>query len=258
MRHIYIIAFLTIIKKEIYRFTRIWVQTLIPPIITASLYFLIFGEIIGKRIGNDFGVPYIQFIAPGLIMMSIINNSYSNTVSSFFSSKFQKNIEEMQIAPVPDVIIIAGFIIGGLIRGLSIGLITLLVSSLFTDIHIANYTSLIITALTASTIFAATGLINAIYAKTFDDISAIPTFILTPLTYLGGVFYPINALPEFWRNLSYFNPIFYIVENFRESFIETNKINDTSNNLLIMTAIMIFLILFALYLFKNRSHTSSY
>jgi len=196
-----ITALKTIWIKECTRFLRIWVQTLVPPAITMSLYFVIFGNLIGKRIGEMGGFTYMEFIVPGLIMMSIITNSYSNVSSSFFSAKFQRNIEELLVAPVPTWVIIMGFVGGGVARAMLIGIIVTLVSTFFVDIQIHNFLVIVMTLILTSTLFSTAGLINGIYAKTFDDISVVPTFVLTPLTYLGGVFYSLTSLPEFWQTV---------------------------------------------------------
>lgn len=196
---IYYIAFKSILAKEVSRFTRIWIQTLVPPAITMSLYFVIFGNLIGSRIGDMGGFTYMEFIVPGLIMMSVITNSYSNVASSFFSAKFQRNIEEMLVAPVPNYVIIAGYVGGGVARGLCVGLIVTLVSLFFVPLQIHHLFSVCFTVLLTAILFSLGGLINAVFAKTFDDISIIPTFVLTPLTYLGGVFYSISLLPPSGR-----------------------------------------------------------
>ncbi|MFY2507705.1 ABC transporter permease [Vibrio pectenicida] len=219
MYRLYWTAFCSLMSKEIHRFTRIWVQTLVPPAITMTLYFIIFGNLIGSRIGEMGGFTYMEYIVPGLIMMSVITNSYSNVASSFFSAKFQKNIEELLVAPVPNYVIIIGFVMGGVTRGLLVGLIVTLVSLLFVDLQIDHWGVIIMTVFMTSVVFALGGLINAVYAKTFDDISIIPTFVLTPLTYLGGVFYSISLLPEFWQWVSKINPIVYMVNGFRYGFL---------------------------------------
>ncbi|MDA7746730.1 ABC transporter permease [Psychromonas sp.] len=215
----YIIALKSIWLKEINRFLRIWVQTLVPPAITMTLYFVIFGNLIGQRIGEMEGFSYMAFIVPGLIMMSVITNSYSNVASSFFSAKMQHNIEELLVAPVPNYIIIWGYIGGAVARGLMVGFIVTLVSLFFVDLKIYNLLILISSVLCTSILFAIAGLLNAIFAKTFDDISIIPTFVLTPLTYLGGVFYSISLLPDFWQGISHFNPVFYMINAFRYGFL---------------------------------------
>tara|TARA_R110001583_G_scaffold10889_11_gene49915 strand:- start:14996 stop:15769 length:774 start_codon:yes stop_codon:yes gene_type:complete len=220
----YVIALKSIWMKETNRFLRIWVQTLVPPAITMSLYFVIFGNLIGERIGQMNGFSYMAFIVPGLIMMSVITNSYSNVASSFFSAKFQHNIEELLVAPVPNYLIIWGYVGGGVARGLMVGFIVTLVSLFFVDLHIYNVVVLIASVLCTSILFSIGGLLNAIFAKTFDDISIIPTFILTPLTYLGGVFYSISLLPEFWQGVSHFNPVFYMINAFRYGFLGVSDV----------------------------------
>ncbi|GGB08575.1 ABC transporter permease [Agarivorans gilvus] len=212
-------ALKSILTKEIIRFGRIWVQTLVPPAITMSLYFVIFGNLIGSRIGQMGGYSYMEFIVPGLIMMSIITNSYSNVASSFYSCKFQRNIEELLVAPVPNYIIIWGFVGGGVARGLCVGSIVTAVSLFFVPLQLHSVSAIVLTVILTSVLFALGGLINAIYANSFDDISIIPTFILTPLTYLGGVFYSISLLPGFWQGVSQINPIVYMVNAFRFGFL---------------------------------------
>lgn len=222
-------ALSTIWIKECTRFLRIWVQTLVPPAITMSLYFVIFGKMIGSRITLDGDFSYMEFIVPGLIMMAVITNSYSNVSSSFFSAKFQRNVEELLVAPVPTWVVIMGFVGGGVARAAIIGVIVTLVSMLFIDIEIAHFGVLIVTLLLTSVLFATAGLINGIYAKSFDDISIIPTFVLTPLTYLGGVFYSVSMLQavfnEFWQNVIQLNPIFYMVNGFRYGFLGQADVN---------------------------------
>ena len=222
-----IIALKSILHKEIHRFMRIWVQTLVPPAITMSLYFVIFGSLIGSRIGEMGGFDYMSFIVPGLIMMSVITNSYSNVASSFFSAKWQRNVEEMLVAPVPNWVIVAGYVGGGMARGMLVGSIVTLVSMFFVDIQIHNIWVIIVTVALTSATFALGGLINAIFAGSFDDISIIPTFILTPLTYLGGVFYSISLLPEFWQGVSQINPIVYMVNAFRYGFLGITDVSLT-------------------------------
>ena len=208
-------AFKTIVIKEILRFTRIWLQTIIPPAITMGLYFIIFGQLIGSQLSNINGYTYMDYIVPGLIIMSIITNSYSNVVSSFYGTKFHHHIEELLVSPIANITIIAGYVCGGVARGLAVGIVVTLVSLFFTNIHIDSYVTTIIIAILTATLFSLAGLINAIFANSFDDITIVPTFILTPLTYLGGVFYTIDMLPEFWRNISLFNPVLYMVNGFR-------------------------------------------
>ncbi|MDN3609070.1 ABC transporter permease [Vibrio ostreicida] len=224
MYHLYWTAFCSLVSKEINRFTRIWVQTLVPPAITMTLYFIIFGRLIGSRIGEMNGFSYMEYIVPGLIMMSVITNSYSNVASSFFSAKFQKNIEELLVAPVPNYVIIFGFVMGGVVRGLLVGAIVTCVSLFFVDLNIDHWGIIIATVFLTSVVFSLGGLINAVFAKTFDDISIIPTFVLTPLTYLGGVFYSINLLPEVWQSVSKVNPIIYMVNAFRYGFLGVSDV----------------------------------
>lgn len=219
------VAYTTLVRKEVKRFTRIWVQTLLPPVITMSLYFIIFGKLIGERIGDMSGIPYIDFVVPGLVMMAVINNSYSNVVSSFFSAKFNSSIEELQVSPTPTSIIIAGYITGGALRGLLIGIIVTSVSFFFTSVAIHNLFITFIVVILASVLFSLAGFINAIFANSFDDISIIPTFVLTPLTYLGGVFYSIDMLPAFGQVLSQFNPVLYLVNSFRYGILGISDIN---------------------------------
>ena len=233
------IAYLTIARKEILRFCRIWVQTIIPPVVMVALYFVIFGNLIGQRIGEMDGMKYIDFIMPGLAMMSIITNSYTNVVSSFYGAKYSRYIEEIQIAPVPNIIILLGFVSGGMVRGISVGIAVTLVSLLFTEFTIYNPIVVLLVALLTSCLFALAGLINAIFANSFDDISIIPTFVLTPLTYLGGIFYSIKLLPEFWQTVSLGNPILYMVNSFRYGFRGISDID-------LFTAILVILFFIAL------------
>ena len=218
-------ALITIVRKEVLRVLRIWPQTLIPPIITMCLYFLIFGNLIGKRIGKIGNFDYMKFIIPGLIMMSVIVNSYMNVVSSFFGNKFQKSVEEILIAPVSSWIIIVGYCCGGLFRGLIIGTLVTCVSLFFVKLKIYNLSLVIIVVIFTSSLFSLAGFLNAIFAKKFDDIGIFTTFILSPLTYLGGVFYSIDMLPSFWRTASLFNPILYMIDIFRYGFLGISDIN---------------------------------
>lgn len=225
MKARYLIALQSILTKEITRFMRIWVQTLVPPAITMTLYFVIFGNLIGARIGDMHGFSYMEFIVPGLIMMSVITNSYANVASSFFSAKFQRNVEELLVAPVPEHIMILGYVLGGVARGLLVGIIVTVLSLFFVDIRIHNIAVIASIVLLTATVFSLGGLINAVYAKTFDDISIVPTFVLTPLTYLGGVFYSLALLPEFWQGVSVLNPIVYMVNAFRFGFLGYTDVN---------------------------------
>lgn len=219
-----LIALWTLVLKEIKRFTRIWPQTLLPPSITMAMYFIIFGNLIGSRIGNMDGFSYMDFIVPGLIMMSVITNSYSNVASSFFSNKFQRSIEEMMVSPMPNWVILAGFILGGMARGLGVGLIVTVVSLFFTRLTMEHPLLTVLVVVLTSALFSIGGFINALLANKFDDISIVPTFILTPLTYLGGVFYSISMLPEFWQGVSMLNPILYMVNVFRYGFLGVSDI----------------------------------
>jgi ABC-2 type transport system permease protein len=219
------IAFLTILIKEVRRFTRIWAQTLLPPAITVVLYFVIFGKLIGSRIGDMGGFDYIQFVVPGLIMMAVINNSYANVVSSFFGAKFQHHIEELLVSPTPNWVILLGFTAGGVARGLCVGLIVTLLSLFFTRLHVQDIGLTVLVVLLTSVLFSLAGLINAVFANNFDDISIIPTFVLTPLTYLGGVFYSMDLLPPFWRELAHLNPILYMVNAFRYGLLGISDIH---------------------------------
>ena len=219
------VAFQTIVRKEIRRFARIWVQTIVPPSINAILYMLIFGSLIGSRISDMGGFRYIDFIVPGIIMMAVIINSYSNVVSSFFSSKMQNYIEEMLVSPVSNITIVVGYVTGGMARGLLVGSLVAAVSLFFSDIRPVHPFVTIAVAVLTSMMFSLGGLINAVFAKSFDDISIVPNFVLTPLTYLGGVFYSISMLPPFWQTLSLFNPVLYMVNGFRYGILGASDIS---------------------------------
>ncbi len=244
------IALYTIMYKETIRILRIWVQTLLPPVITMTLYFVIFGALIGSQISDIQGFTYMQFIVPGIIMMSIIMNSYMNTSGSFFGNKWQRNIEELLVSPTPNAVIILGYVWGGMFRGLLVGSIVTIVSLFFTRLAIHNIWVILIFVLMSSFVFSLAGLLNGLFAKKFDDISIIPTFILTPLTYLGGVFYSISLLPEFWQGVSKINPIIYIVDGFRYGFLGISDINIWFGlMMLLLFAVVLFSI--CLYLFKK-------
>ena len=242
-------AFKTIVIKEVLRFARIWVQTIVPPVITISLYFVIFGNLIGSQIGDMDGFRYMDFIVPGLIMMAVITNSYANVVSSFYGTKFHHHIEEMLVSPLPNYLIVLGFVSGGIARGLTVGLAVTGVSLFFTDLSFYSPGVIISTVILTSTLFALAGLLNGIFAKSFDDISIIPTFVLTPLTYLGGVFYSISMLPEFWQHVSRVNPILYMVNTFRYGFL---GISDLSIGLsyAIIIGFIVALYSYAVYLLR--------
>ena len=219
------IAFQTIFRKEVRRYLRIWPQTLLPSAITMSLYFVIFGSLIGSRIGEMGGFDYMQFVVPGLIMMAIVTNSYSNVVSSFFGSKFNHSVEELLVSPTPNYIILMGYVVGGISRGLFVALIVTLVSLLFTRLEIHSYFVVVVTVLLTSTLFALAGFINAVFANTFDDISIVPTFVLTPLIYLGGVFYSMDLLPDFWAAVSKLNPLVYVINAFRYGVLGVSDVS---------------------------------
>lgn len=235
------IALKIILVKEVRRFLRIWIQTLIPPAITVVLYFVIFGQLIGSRIGSMGGFAYMQYIVPGLIMMSVITNSYSNVVASFFSSKFQRSVEEMLVSPLPNTIIITGYVLGGVARGIAVGAIVTVLALFFTQLTVFNVLVTISIVFLTAILFSLGGFINAIYASKFDDISIIPTFVLTPLTYLGGVFYSIDLLPPFWAAVSKANPIVYMVNGFRFGILGISDVG------LVETYGMILLFIILLY-----------
>jgi ABC-2 type transport system permease protein len=244
------VGFKTILIKEILRFMRIWVQTVLPAAVTMSLYFVIFGRLIGSQIGDIDGYTYMQYIVPGLIMMSIITNAYSNVVSSFYSSKFQRHIEEMLVSPLPNYLILLGFVGGGLARGIIVGAAVTGVSIFFTDLHIHNIFVMITVVILTAILFSLGGFINGVYANSFDDVSIVPTFVLTPLTYLGGVFYSIQMLPEFWQAVSQLNPILYMVNAFRYSILGTSDVDIT----VAFTIILLFvaaLFVFSLWLLNK-------
>lgn len=232
-----LIAFQTIVIKEILRFSRIWIQTILPPAMTTALYFVIFGSLIGSQIGPVSGISYVDFLVPGLIMMAVITNSYANVVSSFYGAKFQRNIEEMMVSPVPNYLILSGFVAGGVARGMSVGLVVTLVSGLFSDFNVNNIAVAVSILLMTSVLFSLAGFINGVFAKSFDDISIVPTFVLTPLTYLGGIFYSIDMLPEFWRQVSLANPILYMINTFRYGLLGVTDISLALSYLIVAFAI---------------------
>lgn len=213
------IAYTTIVRKEVHRFMRIWQQTLLPPVMTTSLYFVIFGNLIGPRIGAMDGHRYIDFIVPGLILMAVITNAYANVSSSFFSAKFQRSIEELQVSPTPNSVILLGYVSGGVVRGVLVGLIVAAVSSLFGSLSVHSYPVMASVIVLTAVLFSLGGFLNGVFARTFDDVSIVPNFILTPLTYLGGIFYSIKLLPEFWQGVSHINPILYMINAFRYGFL---------------------------------------
>lgn len=225
MFSLYFTALKSLAVKETNRYLRIWVQTLVPPVITTSLYFIIFGKMIGGRIGDMGGFSYIEFIVPGLIMMSAITSSYANVSSSFFSQKFQKNIEELLVAPVPAHIIIWGFVIGGIGRSTLVGTLVTIISLFFVPVHVHSWLLVVLTLLMTAILFSLAGLINGVFAQSYDDVSIVPTFVLQPLTYLGGVFYAISMLPPFWQAVSKINPIVYMISCFRYGFLGTTDVS---------------------------------
>lgn len=219
------VAFMTIVRKEIKRYLRIWTQTLLPSAITMSLYFVIFGSLIGSRIGEMGGFTYMQFVVPGLIMMAIVTNSYSNVVSSFYGSKFNNSVEELLVSPTPNYIILLGYIVGGISRGMLVAVVVTIVSLFFTHLQVHSYFVVVVVVLMTSTLFALAGFINAVFANSFDDISIIPTFVLTPLIYLGGVFYSMDLLPDFWAGVSRLNPLVYVVNAFRYGVLGVSDVS---------------------------------
>ena len=240
------VALQTIAIKEFLRFIRIWVQTVVPPAITIGLYFIIFGELIGSQIADIDGYSYMDYIVPGLVLMAVITNAYANVVSSFFSAKFQHSIEEMLVAPVSNNIILLGFVAGGVARGVTVGITVTLVSLFFTELKVHSYLISFSVFILTSILFSLAGFINATYAKSFDDITIIPTFVLAPLTYLGGVFYSVKMLPEFWQTVSLANPILYMINAFRYGVLGISDID-------LFTAFGIILAFIAvLYLFALR------
>lgn len=250
------ISYRTIVRKEIQRFMRIWVQTLLPPAITMALYFVIFGALIGGRIGEMGGFSYMEFVVPGLIMMSVLTNAYSNVVSSFYSAKFQHSIEELLVSPTPNYIILWGYITGGVCRGLAVGLIVTLLSLFFTSLQIHHLGVTVLIVVMTSVLFSLMGLVNAVFANSFDDISIIPTFVLTPLTYLGGVFYSIDLLPSFWQAVSQLNPILYVVNTFRYGIL---GVSDVSVGYSLVGVLVFILLLFGycLWLLNNGKRLRS-
>jgi len=243
-------ALKTIIIKEYLRFIRIWIQTVLPPAITTALYFVIFGKLIGSQIGDINGYKYMDYIVPGLILMSVITNSYGNVVSSFYSAKFQKSIEELLVSPTPNYLILVGYVSGGVARGIIVGIVVTLVAMFFSDIEIHSYSLTLLIFFLTATLFSLAGFINAIYANSFDDISIIPTFVLTPLTYLGGIFYSIDMLPEIWQNISLANPILYMVNSFRYGMIGTTD-TDLTTAIVIILGFTITLFCYSMYLLNR-------
>jgi len=241
------LALKTIVIKEVLRFLRIWVQTLVPPAVTTALYFLIFGGLIGSQLAPINGLRYVDYIAPGVILMAVISNSYSNVVSSFFSAKYQRYVEELLIAPVPSAVILAGYVAGGVARGMAVGAVVGLVAVPFSRIGVESWVVAGAALVLTSVLFSLAGFINALFAKSFDDVSVIPTFVLTPLTYLGGVFYSVDMLPAPWQAISLFNPILYMVNAFRFGLVGVSDIG-LATAFAIIVAFVVALAAFALVL----------
>ncbi len=250
------IAYKTIVVKEVLRFSRIWVQTIFPPIITTSLYLLIFGGLMGQRIGDMQGVDYLHYIIPGVILMTVITNSYANTVASFFLAKFNHSVEELLVAPVPYWIVLLGYVSGGVARGFAVGLGVFIAVRFFIDFEINSAFIVLVTFLLTSVLFSLAGFINAIFAQSFDDISIVPTFILMPMTYLGGMFYSVEILPQFWQDVSKFNPIYYMVDSFRLGFLGVST-SEFWVSILVLLSMITVLAIFAFYLLKKGVNIKS-
>jgi ABC-2 type transport system permease protein len=233
------VALLTILRREVHRILRIWGQTLVPPAITMTLYFLIFGTLIGSRIGQMDGIAYMDFIVPGLVMMSVITNSYGNVVSSFFGAKFGKHVEEMLVSPMPSWVILTGYVGGGVLRGLMCGAMVLLIAMMFTTVKVAHPLVMLSSALLTAIVFALAGFINAVFARKFDDVAIVPTFILTPLSYLGGVFYSISLLPAFWQGVSQANPILHMVNAFRYGLLGVSDVSLATAYAIMLVALVV-------------------
>lgn len=234
------IAFKTILVREVKRFMRIWIQTVVPAVIVSALYFIIFGKVLGDIIKDIDGINYIDYIIPGVILMTVIQNSYSNVVSSFYSAKYHRSVEELLVSPTPNYIILLGFAMGGLVRGLVVGFAVTLVSLVFTNLHIHNVWIVLAVVVLTSVLFSLAGFINAVFANSFDDISIVPTFVLTPLIYLGGVFYHLSALSEFWQNVAVFNPVLYMINAFRYGFLQSSDVSIVMSFAIISGFIVIF------------------
>ena len=241
------IAFLTIMRKEVRRYLRIWTQTLLPSAITMSLYFLIFGTLIGSRIGTMGGVSYMEFVVPGLIMMAIITNTYANVVGSFFGAKFNNSVEELLVSPTPTYVIVLGYAAGGVSRCIFVSIIVTSVALFFTDLDIHNWLVVIGVVSLTSISFSLLGLINAVFANTFDDVNIVPTFVLTPLTYLGGVFYSLDLLPDFWASISQINPLVYVVNAFRFGVLGVSDV-DITVSFAMLIALTIVSFIYAMHL----------
>ncbi|PIE45338.1 MAG: ABC transporter permease [Gammaproteobacteria bacterium] len=246
------IGYKTLIRREIIRFIRIWVQTLIPPAITTTLYFLIFGKLIGSRIGPIDGVSYIEYIAPGLIMMAVLMNAYTNVSSSFFSTKFHRNIEEQLVSPMPDSLVVLGYVTGGVLRGLIVGVIVATVAMFFTRIHIEHAVLTLLVSVLTAVVFSFAGFLNGLYAKSFDDVSIVPTFVLGPLTYLGGIFYSISMLSPAWQTVAKFNPLLYVINGFRYAMLGFSDVSFTLT-IVVLISMVFFLFFSSCYLMKHST-----
>lgn len=251
-----LIAYLTLARREVQRFMRIWLQTLLPPAITTALYFMIFGKLIGQRIGVVDGVNYIEYIAPGLIMMAVLMNSYSNVSSSFYSTKFHRNIEEQLVSPMPDALIVLGYVTGGLLRGLAIAVIVSVVTMFFTRVPVTHPLATVLLAVLTATVFSFAGFINALYAKSFDDISIVPTFVLAPLTYLGGIFYATSMLSPGWQLVAQFNPLLYVINGFRYAMLGFSDVPFAAT-LAVLSVSVVILYFLSLYLMKHSNSLRS-
>ncbi len=245
-------ALSTIVRKEVVRFTRIWTQTLLPPVISQTLYFVIFGKFIGSQVSALQGISYMSFIIPGLVMMTVINNAFANSVSSFFSAKFQRSIEELLVSSAPPWVIIAGYTAGGILRGILCGGLVFLVSMFFERPVVEHIGIVVLFVVLTSIVFSLAGVTNGMFAKKFDDVAIFPTFVLTPLTYFGGVFYSIHSLPDVWQKLSYLNPILYMVNGFRYGFYGISDVSVLAS-LLMLVGFALGLTMLNLYLFKKGS-----
>ena len=240
------ISFITIIRKEVHRWLRIWTQTLVPPVITQTLYFVIFGKFIGSQIGQIHGINYIGFIVPGLVMMAVINSAFANVVGSFFSAKFQRSVEELLVSSTPNWVMLAGYVGGGALRGILVGIIVFTISIIFTQPQIAHPLIIAVFIVLTSVVFSLSGFLNGIFAKKFDDAAIFPTFVLTPLTYLGGVFYSIHSLPDFWQKVSLLNPILFMINGFRFGFYGISDVS-VFLSFLILVFFTLLLVFFNLY-----------
>lgn len=246
MNYKHFISFKTLFIKEIRRFSHIWIQTIVPPAVTTSLYFLIFGQIVGSRIGLVGGYSYVQYIAPGLIMMTVITNAYANVCTSFYMAKFNRSIEELLVSPMSSHILLLGYMGGGVMRGIAVAVVVTITALFFTKLKIMHLGLMLFAIIFSAALFSVAGLINAIFAKKFDDISIVPTFILTPLTYLGGVFFSVDLLPQFWKDIAFMNPILYFIDIFRFGML---GIYDVNIPLAIFILLGFFILLYFIALF---------